>query len=372
METNLILFQNTFKGIYGEDFKIKSEGVIDNLAVATSGIKMDFESQLLFLKKQLNPFTATGIYQDALYKLVRLYRRQATYTFVQRTIEGDAGAIITAGSLMFENASTKDQFLLDSDVTLGDDGKAVGTFKSQLIGEIELPTEANINIITPLPTVEGIYYSDGNTENVGLSYENDEEFRKRFISHQNVTSRMYKALLDIVDNAGDILILQNRAKEVYADFGLHTMQITIHTAHSDEEIAQIIFDNLLDGVDLDGSNIVIMKDDSNQPVEIRFNRSSVVDVYIKTTVKKFEKSSEAEAIAETKTAIQEYTKNTTFPMGDEIVGNRFNSLIDAAPSIDYPLETLVSRDGSEWVRVLPLGAKEVPAFNMANVTIEVV
>ncbi len=370
IEENLKVLQKEFKPVYGDDFAIKPEGVIDGIAVAVSALKLEIEDQILNLKMNMNPYTATGQAQDSLYSLRNMKRRQSTYTKVQRTIEGTPGALIAAGSLLFENAVTKDQFQLETDVTLGENGKVVGTFKSLLIGAVDLPSTSSINIITPLSDVTAVYYTSGNDINIGVEYENNEEFRKQFLKKQNINNRLHLALLDLVDNPGDLRIIQNRGRQVYPEIPLHTKQITIYSAESDQKIAQTIFDNMVDGsYDLDGDIAVEITDDSGEVVEIRFNRATPVNVYVKTLIVKNPANTDAEAKADGVTAISDYYNNNSFVMGEKVVANRFNAEIDAKKSISYPVETLVSSDGISYIPVLSIGKKEVPVFAAARITV---
>lgn len=370
LEENLGVLQTEFKPTYGDDFVIKPEGVIDGIAVAVSTLKLEIEDQLLNLKMNMNPYTASGQAQDGLYSLRNMKRRQSTYTRVQRTIEGTPRAIIAAGTLLFENDVTKDQFQLDADVELGENGKAVGTFKSLLIGAIDLPSTSSINILTPLSDVTAVYYTSGNDINIGVEYENNEEFRKQFLKKQNINNRLHLALLDLVDNPGDLRIIQNRGRQVYPEIPLHTKQITIYSAESDQKIARTIFENMVDGsYDLDGDIAVEITDDSGEVVEIRFNRANPINVYVKTVVVKNPANTDAEAKADAVTAISDYYNNNSFVMGEKVVANRFNAEIDAKKSISYPVETLVSKNGISYVPVLSIGKREVPVFAASRLTV---
>ena len=65
---------------YGNDYVIKPEGVVDNLATASSVTNMMLEDVLMYALKQLNPYTAEGEWQDYLYSLIGLERRYADFT----------------------------------------------------------------------------------------------------------------------------------------------------------------------------------------------------------------------------------------------------------------------------------------------------
>ncbi len=127
---------------------------------------------------------------------------------------------------------------------------------------------------------------------------------------------------------------------------------------------------MVDGsYDLDGDIAVEITDDSGEVVEIRFNRATPVNVYVKTLLVKNPANTDAEAKADGVTAISDYYNNNSFVMGEKVVANRFNAEIDAKKSISYPVETLVSSDGISYIPVLSIGKKEVPVFAAARITV---
>lgn len=370
LKENLQFFVNRYKTIYGDNFKIKPEGVIDNIAVSQSLVKMDFEDRILEVKKGLNPYSADGVAQNNLYSNIGLVRRQATYTVVQRTIKGTANSLVVGGSLMIENESTKDQFKLMADVTLGNDGLGVGSFKSELIGAIDLPSDANVIIKTPLPNVVGVYFTSGNDINIGLTYESNSEFRKRWLNWSRAENKLKAELLDLVDNSGDVIIRQNRNLPKYS-FPLHTMAVTINSAEPDGVVAKKIFDSLEYGVGLYGNISVIVKDDSNQDVDIKFSRSTGCNIWIKTNVKKVADVPNVEVVKDTLQAIQDYYKTATFVMGSPVIGNRFNQSIDDKTNIDYVISTQVSLGGASYVDVATIGEFEIPVFDLNRIVVKV-
>ena len=70
----LATWQNKLREVFGNDFTIKKEGVVGNIATASSLSSMDLEDQMAYLIKQMNPFTAEGEWQDQLYRIIGLVR----------------------------------------------------------------------------------------------------------------------------------------------------------------------------------------------------------------------------------------------------------------------------------------------------------
>ena len=107
IEKYLAKWTKFLKGKYGQDFFIKPEGVIDNLAVGSTASSLDFESIILKLVKEMNPYTAEDEWQDHLYSLIGLEREQSSFTVVQRTVQGTPDTTVAAGSVLFENELIK-------------------------------------------------------------------------------------------------------------------------------------------------------------------------------------------------------------------------------------------------------------------------
>ena len=366
LSDNLTAWTEFYKGIFGNNFVITPESVISNIATACSAVKMNFEDQLLFVKAMLNPYTTQGTWQDNLYALVKLARQQATYTVVQRTISGTANATISAGTLMIEDDSTKNQFKLSANCTLNGSGIGTGTFISELSGAVELPSSATLNILTPLADVTGVYYSVGNVDIVGVDYETNEAFRERWKNWADSPTRLYSKLLEVVNTTGDVLIEQNRGTQVFNTFPTHTIHVVLNSSYDDATIGKLILDNTTDGVGFYGSQTVNVLDDGGQSVAVKFDRATSVNIYVKTTIVKKSDATSAEAQQDALSSIKEYVDDTNFTIGQILVVNRFNALIDAKETIDYVVKTQLSTNGTSYSDTISLTTYQVPVFDTSR------
>lgn len=369
-------WQERLKGTFGDDFVIKKEGVIDNLAVASSLDDMNIEEQIAFLVKQLNPRTAEGLWQDKLYSYIGLFRNQATHTIVSRTCEGTANTVITAGSLLIENASTKDQFRLNADLEFDANGNGLGSFTAEESGAIDLPNDAVINIVTPLANLNSVYYSEGNSILVGTDYETDEQFRERWeltsaSANANTTEGLYKALLDLVETKSDIKIFKNRTGSTVDGLPAHSQRIVLNSPYDDETIAQVIFDSLVDGnmVGLQGSISVDVTDSEGSTETIKFDRATVQNVYLKATITLKTNLSLATARAEAKEKIMQYVSKNKFDMGSKIYANMFISSLYEVENIAQVTDIKISKNGTSWADYIELNSTQVASFDSSRITI---
>lgn len=372
----LTTWQNKLREIFGNDFVIKKEGVVDNVATASSLSAMDIENQIAYLIKQMNPLTAEGEWQDKLYYLIGLVRNQATYTIVSRTCEGTPNTVIPAGSLMIENASTKDQFKNNDPINIEEDGKGLGSFTAEESGAIDLPEDATINIVTPLANLSGVYYEEGNVINIGKDYETDQEFRERWLltsstAGANTEDGLRKALLKLVNTKSDLKIFENRTNQTVDGLEPHTQRIVINSAYDDETIAQTIFDKLVDGnmASLQGSISITVSDSEGQTETIKFDRATVQDIYLKVRVSIRSGVSLATAQTNIKENIMKYISNHSFDMGSKIFANMFASSVYEVDGVTGISELKISGNGSSWVDVIQLTETKVPNFDSTRIQV---
>ena len=344
---------NVLKPFYGQDYFIKPEGVIDNLATGSSGVATDFENVLLYLIKNMNPNTAEDEFQNYLYALIGLVRTQASYTIVQRTVAGTANTVVLAGSLIFENTVTKDQFKLLQNCTLDENGVGTGTFRAEEAGAIDLPTDAICRMLSAPTNVTGVYYSSGNNISIGIDYQSNAEFREEWLQEQSLASAntiggIKKALLPYCNNkSNNIKVRMNRGVEVYDDVPLHSANIVVNSSYDDQTIANVIGDKILDGLGLAGDIEMTYVDSEGNEEDILFSRATDVDVVYQVEVVLKEGYIFSSALSDKiEAAIRDNTDTT---MGTTIVANKAVKYIDAIDDIDYVSSIKVSDDdGTTW------------------------
>lgn len=362
---------------FGNDFVIKKEGVVDNIATAGSLTCMALEDVMLYLAKNMNPYTAEGEWQDALYALVGLTRRFASYTVVTRTISGTVGTVCDVGSIRFKNPATDDIFELNTEVTLDENGKAEGSFIAIELGAIELDDTSILEIIDAPEGIDGVYYSSGNITTVGDDFEDDSEFRLRWLATNSVSATskteggLRTALLSLVDEPTDLKIRQNRGTTTYADMPLHSMNIILKSAYSDEEIAQKILDYLTDGVGLVGVNVsgvedvtVTLKDSEGTDTNIIFTKAQSRDIYFKVIVSlnsgyQLDEDNIKSAIVD----------NFKYVLGEKVVANDFYQYLNSIDSIDYVDTLQVSFDGISYSNVLNLQFYQYGTVEASDITV---
>ena len=357
---------------FGNTFVIKKESVVSNLATASSLVNMTQEDVMMYLAKQMNPYTAEGEFQDALYALIGLQRRYSDFTVTQRTIAGVAGTVCKAGSILFKNNSTDDQFKLNTDVTIGEDGTARGSFTAVELGSIALEPEETLTIISAPTGIRGVYFSEGDNTVVGDDYEDDSEFRARWqqvqsLSDSATSGGIKKYLLSLVSNDKNLRIIDNKTDDIVDGTPAHTIQVIIYSPESDETIAQTIFNHLLDGLDLYGTTVVPITDSEGTTENISFTRATTIPIHFKVEVV----IKENFAISQVKSGIKDgIINNFNLNMGEKVIANDFIEYIKDVEGIDYISDILVNEDGGEvWYKVNELDINQIAQILAENIDI---
>lgn len=376
IEDNLLkwtqIFRGDNEGKYGSDFVITKESVIGNLCTASSLNTMDIEECLLFVAKNINPYTAEGEWLDALYKLIGLQRRYAEYTVVQRTVEGEANTTIPKGAILFRNKTTNDQFRLNDDCQINENGKGIGSFTAEELGAIDLANEVLCEIITAPASVSGIYYSEGNQIKLGQEYEDDAEYRIRWQEYQslansNTTGGLKTKLSGLVETSKDIKVRMNRGTTAYDDLPLHTMNIVINSAYDDETIAQKIFEFTEDGgADLAGKIEVNLKDSEKNDVKIKFSRANKIKINYHVVLSLKNDIQLSQVLASVKNAVR---NSFDYHMGEDVVANKAISSIDKVEGVEYVKSIKVSKsDSLSWSDVVEIADIELAQIGDTNVS----
>lgn len=359
--------------VFGNDFVIRKEGIVDNVATAGSLTCMALEDVVLYLSKQFNPYTAEGEFQDSLYSLVGLTRKYASYTVVTRTIEGVVGTVCDVRSIRFKNSATDDIFELNTAVTIGENGTAVGSFTAIELGAIELESSALLSIIDAPEGISGVYYSEGNVTTVGDDYEDDSEFRMRWIATNSVSANskteggLRTALLSLVKEGSDLIIRQNRGVQTFADLPLHTINIVLKSAESNDTIARRILQCFPDGVGIAGTTTVPLQDSEGTDIDIKFTRAADVPIYFNIEVVLKSGYNLSGVRADIKNAI---VKNFVYKMGERVVANDFYQYINSVEGVDYVTTLEVSDTDDNYAPTLTLDYNEYGTVIADHITVE--
>lgn len=326
LEDILSAVENSLRGKYGDDFYIEPKSVISNIFTSVAFQEMNLQEQIAFLIKQFDPEQAEDEFQDALYERLLVYRIKAEKTVVERTIVGAAGLSVAAGSITIRNKATLDEFVNKDTVLIGEDGRVVADFECVLFGPIDLPENAEIEVLSMPIGITGVETDENPKIDLGRDRETDEEFRVRFRKEKSKNAKAtrnanYSNLGKYVDDASYLNIIDKKT-----DGAMNPGEVKIVANHNttDTIFANAIFETVADGIDTVGTSTFTVKDSVGEDVVINWINASFTQIAISANLKikaGFLFTSVSNAI---KKAIIEYINSERiYGLGQTVYANEF-------------------------------------------------
>lgn len=321
----LSAFETFLRDKYGDDFYIQAKSVISNIFTTVAFQEMSLQEQIAFLIKQFDPEQAEDEFQDALYERLLVYRIKAEKTVVERTIVGAVGLTVAAGEVSFRNKATLDEFVNKDTVTIGGDGSVVTDFECVLFGAIDLPENAEIEVLSMPIGVTGIETGEEPKIDMGRARETNEEYRVRFRKEKSRNAKAtrnanYTNLGQYVDDMSYLNIVDKKT-----DLTMNAGEVKIIVNHNttDTIFANAIFNTVADGIDTIGTSTQTLTDDAGESVTINWINASFTQIAIEGDLKAksgFFYQSVANAV---KSSILEYVQKRIYGLGQTVYANEF-------------------------------------------------
>ena len=368
----LTAFELFLKSKYGEDFYIKAEGVIDNIVSSVSFQIMSLQEQLAYLMKQFDTESAEGQFQDALYERLLCYRIKAEKTVVERTINGTAGLLVKAGTVTIRNKATLDEFINKDDVTIDDNGSVVADFECVLFGAIDLPQNAEIEVISLPIGVNTVTTGDNPKIDIGRDRETDEEYKVRFRNEktQNAKATRHANLINLGKYVDDESYLNIVDKKNDDSMNCGEVKIIVNHNTTDTIFANAIFNTVADGIDTIGTTTHVVKDDANQDVTINWINASFTEVALKMNIKIKTGYLFTQVANDIKSAIINYVDKRIYGLGATVYANEFIIPIFGVDGVENVSNIQVGVNGSEnFAESLEIDSTALAMFNVDWITI---
>ena len=180
LESVITLIEQQLQSKYGNNFSIKPEGIIDNIALSFSYMNRALQEQITDLAKQFDPETAEAEWQDALYERIGVSRLEAQKSTFVCKVQGAANLKCAAGSMTIRSKSDKNEFDNISEFVTGEDGTALVDFQCVLDGAIEVKSSDEFDIVIAPDGITAVAPADDIQFAIGRERESDDEFRIRF------------------------------------------------------------------------------------------------------------------------------------------------------------------------------------------------
>lgn len=358
--------QTVLKQKYGNEFTIKPEGIIDNIAVSTCWMNNTIQKQIAELARQFDPETASGKFQDALYERIGVSRLEAQKSTFVCKVQGAANLKCAAGSMTIRSKSDKNEFDNISEFVTGEDGTALVDFQCVLDGAIEVKSSDEFDIVIAPDGITAVSPADDIQFAIGRERESDDEFRIRFRNAKATNAKatrnaVFANLSKYVDNVAFLKLLDvNTDKDIPAG----AIKIIAHHNTTDNIFAQAILDNICYGPEPLGNTEVTVYDSEDIPVIMRFQKASEIPINITAEIKIRSGYYTNTVFNKVKENILKYIDERVFGLGSIIYATEFIIPILETDGVEAVQSIKVKRNGidEEYMDNVTLTNEQVPIF----------
>lgn len=411
----LSAIKELMKDVFDQNLSIESETPAGRLCEAWAMTFARFCAVTATYANQINPYYATGQLLDAIGSLFSVTRTGATATVITCTFSGTAGTVIPSGSIIKNNAG--DEFTVNTNVTIGDDGNATGFATCTEVG----PKSVEIGSVTTIvSTVVGWNaVTNIGTFSAGDSIESDESYRQRILNTRWTGTAFVYAIraevervsgvrsIFVVDNgygtskylaySDGVLTLLDSAPLTgkYVILAPHTVLVIASGAFSDMDVATAIFNtkpvgcgySTLDATAQGSAKGTVVEkyvtdEISGVSYKVVFNKPLTYTFGVNITVGKNQyRGTDAELVASVQNAVKAWAKGETpfvdgLQLGQSIYSYEIGAAVsDVVPTIQIKNVEIVYDDGDSEtdnaISSLELFINELGVLDETNINVTI-
>ncbi|HBQ3761268.1 TPA: baseplate J/gp47 family protein [Klebsiella pneumoniae] len=283
-QTVLDTITGYFQQIYGSDAYLDPDSKDGQLVALVALAIHDANNTAISVYRSFSPSTALADALTSNVKINGITRRAATNSTVDVLIEGEAGTLITNGSVKDANGII---WNLPAQVAIGIDGTVIATASCSVAGAVAAPAGSVNKINTP--TRGWVSATNPQAATVGVAAETDAELRVR--QSQSVALASLSPF-DAVDGA--IANVEGVTRHKLFENDTEVTDVNGLPAHSISAVveggdATVIANTIRSvkgqGVSTFGMTAVVVTDRYGNPYTIRFSRPVDVPVFVSITLR---------------------------------------------------------------------------------------
>ncbi|MEA1064754.1 baseplate J/gp47 family protein [Erwinia sp. HR93] len=357
-----------FKSIYGDDILTDPDDPDGQIIGIFAQMRADVENVIELVYQANDPDNATGTWLEQKVAFAGLTRKGPSYSVIEDALlTGTAGTVIPSGSIVKDG--TGNQWILQANVTLGEDGTAYSDFRSSDAGQFSVDAGVKLDIVTVIAGWSRAETTLAATP--GENEETDPELLARFYKSRSRASSncVDGTLADIAGITGvtDATALENET-DTTDDNGVpaHTVNYIVEGGDN-AEIAQAIYNNW-PGTGLQGDIEVDVTRRSGKTATMRFDRPQYVDI---AAVIKVGRRASFTYVDEEK--IKEAVTGMEFSTGEYVYTSDVSEAVNAVSGV-YVREILLSRKGDTPGETLAvtIGPREKARFQETDIDIQII
>ncbi|EOE2154769.1 baseplate J/gp47 family protein [Klebsiella pneumoniae] len=283
-QTVLDAITGYFQQIYGSDAYLDPDSKDGQMVALVALAIHDANNTAISVYRSFSPSTALADALTSNVKINGITRRAATNSTVDELIEGEAGTLITNGSVKDANGII---WNLPAQVAIGIDGTVIATATCSVAGAVAAPAGSVNKINTP--TRGWVSATNPQAATVGVAAETDAELRVRQSQSVALASLTpFDAVDGAIANVEGVTrhkLFENDTEVTDAN-GLPAHSISAVVEGGDATvIANTIRSVKGQGVSTFGMTAVVVTDRYGNPYTIRFSRPVDIPVFVSITLR---------------------------------------------------------------------------------------
>ncbi|HCT7774612.1 baseplate J/gp47 family protein [Klebsiella pneumoniae] len=283
-QTVLDTITGYFQQIYGSDAYLDPDSKDGQMVALVALAIHDANNTAISVYRSFSPSTALADALTSNVKINGITRRAATNSTVDELIEGEAGTLITNGSVKDANGII---WNLPAQVAIGIDGTVIATATCSVAGAVAAPAGSVNKINTP--TRGWVSATNPQAATVGVAAETDAELRVRQSQSVALASLTpFDAVDGAIANVEGVTrhkLFENDTEVTDAN-GLPAHSISAVVEGGDATvIANTIRSVKGQGVSTFGMTAVVVTDRYGNPYTIRFSRPVDIPVFVSITLR---------------------------------------------------------------------------------------
>ena len=168
--------EDLFRTIFGDQVDLSGESAQGQF-IGVLALSLSQSDDVIVAESQgYDPHRASGVQQDGLYGILNIKRRDGTRSTVPGIVSGLVGEEVPAGSRV--RSDDGDVFLLSSNITIGADNTAVGTFIAEATGPLSVAIGGLSSFVDAIPNIDSV--TNEIAASIGSNREANAQYRVRY------------------------------------------------------------------------------------------------------------------------------------------------------------------------------------------------
>lgn len=382
LDESVAAITTDLKGVYGDDINVDSDSPDGQMINIFALAKMDVLDLLTQVYNSFNPDTAVGKVLDQRVAINGIQRLGGTYTTSYFAL-----TVTKALTLVGLDSATPDNppaniytikdaegnyFYLTTSQILAAAGSYNLQFTAEAPGKIQVVSGQTMSFVSVVSGCSAIATATRMNTVEGTDEETDAALRlRRQQSVSLASSGFLESLVSAVKNISGVTYAtayENITAATDSDgIPAHGIWVIVEGG-IDSDIAYAIYKKRSGGSAMKGSTVVVITRVNGVAFQIKFDRTSSENIYIK-----FDAKSISGAALDTTYLAEQIVANASLDVNQSISSNDIAALVRAADSNCYASNILISNDNTNWYGLLSTTAKNYRfALATARIAITVV